>query len=172
MQKMQKMSNEQHICNCIYIPSTFDINTIRHFGNDVDDIIVKFKYNDWIIKYFKSFLDQIKKNHDLYTSMLFTNRSGIIIVNSYTINNSFLMYKHNQLVKSPDMPKIKYLVDLNTYVCSCPSFQYNNYHIKGSCKHLERCRKINDVILSLESLKRTYFYGVSIPMDKMILSAI
>ena len=148
------------------------MSDIRAFMNILERSDYKIMYLHWVRTYNKILLKQRLRNCKKLRKIQLYNPKmlGLIVVNSYTNNhiNNFVIYNNNRLVKAPSPPKLQYIVDLNKHKCTCLSFHFQNYHIKGSCKHLEKCKKINDVIITCELINKTHLYGVPIPIKDMV----
>ena len=137
------------------------------FLNSLNNRTDKINYLEWVVKQNKLLRKQLLVNEHALT-LCNDKKRDVIKINSFTMNK-FVIYNNDRLIIAPQpFIKISYLVDLKTRTCTCPSFKYNNYRTKGTCKHLEKCRKVNETIITIALLNKTHFYGVPIPVKKMI----
>ena len=144
----------------------------KTFYNLLDTTCKRIDYLTWISKQHKCITDQIERNlsfiqnnekkEQFETSCLYS------IISKYIHQYVTFIDYDCKLIKTRFLPT-SYVLNIKMNTCSCLSFKYNNYKIKGSsCKHLQHYCKINELLLMISLIYREYLYGIDIPIKKMI----
>ena len=136
------------------------------FHDEVDNFSLsdQIKYNKIIKKDYDTCLKQINYNKEIDKPINYWD----IIINGNTppqfMRNSHGQYMHANV----NPPKPQYYLNFKDNFCTCPSFLYKNYKVKGTCKHLVKYKKINQALIIIEMIRKEHFHNVTFPVKDML----